>query len=277
MQFDLTSKAGPVILLSVALARDLCRKLLQKSLFLAPEAQSHDAGARQTLLHTVLALPQNQTVDWCIRTCELLKQVTPPNELNGLFAAMARDFADAYSYLCEPLDEDGAGKLVKLYRTFGRLALRLTKCRAVMEVQGLGDRTLDRFRVAHGAMSAHSAVKPPERDASLNGRPVCVVTWPRIVSTRVDGGQRRRGFGSSGSPAVPIMWANAVVWVSNRPEEMDVDGIVRQLVKPTSFSGVPTAQVGPYGAFVCCRRLHRADIRFLLLSEFWRRWASKHE
>ncbi len=230
LQFDMTNSAAPVILLSAGLAHDLCRKLLQNPLFLAPEpwlgstqgAGSTAAFSRQTLLEVISALPEEKTIDWRARTCELLEQVTSPNKLAMLFGAMAKDFTDTYHYLHEPLDDTGAGELARLYQEFGRFALRLARRRASIEVQGLNHRTLDQFQVMHGAMDAHSAVKLLARDTSLDKRPVCVVTWPRIVSTPVGGQVGSGGGGSASRPQnKPIVWTNAIVWVSNKPSPGD--------------------------------------------------------
>lgn len=225
LQLDLASSVAPAILLPAALAQDLCHKFLQNPLFLA----SDDSPHHQMLVDFMSALPEEETVDWRIHTCQLLERLTPRDKLDARFAAMAQDFADTFDYLHEPLDDQGLTELVNLYRTFGRFAMRLSQRRAIVQVQDLGSPTLAEFRATRGGMEAHSSVKLLPGDTSLDGRPVCAVAWPRIISTPVVGEntQASRGVGR------PILWTNAVVWVSkkdawaepndNKPMGFDMD------------------------------------------------------
>jgi hypothetical protein len=124
-----------------------------------------------------------------------------------LCAIRAKNFAETYEALMKPLDKIGREELIDLFVGFGKLALKLWKRKTNIKVESLGDPTLGDFKVMYGEMEAHSSVGLLAGDHSLDGRPICVVVRPRIVS---------QSIAERGGRAKGIVWSTASVWVSKK-------------------------------------------------------------
>lgn len=249
LQFDARHSTATAVLLEAALSRELCRKTLDDPFFLAsrfdtaaaPQAPNFAAtmpGAfptasqvtldgitevssaeswRQSLYKAASALPRPATIDWRIETCKFLEQVCPPSSpaAKRIFHAMAMDFVMKYRFLIQPLSSHSEQELVDLFENFGRLALRLSKRRTAITIEDFSyhSGSLTHFHAMHDYMEAHPAVKLLAGDGRLDGRPICVVVWPRIVSEPIN------KLSSNGASGSSVVWTSAVVWVSNKEEE----------------------------------------------------------
>ncbi|KAF9765175.1 hypothetical protein IL306_002585 [Fusarium sp. DS 682] len=195
LRFDITHKTATTILLQAALAKRLVQTLQDNPFFLGNHCMQ-----RTALQGGVSA---EATATWRIQTCQYLEQAFPPHK--QALQSCAENFAKTYEPLIEPLDETSLMQLTKLFEKTCSLALRIWKLRTNIKIQELGDDTLQRFQSMFGDMEAHPAVGLPKGDKRFDGRPICVVVYPRIVSEPVESGDRGRG----------IVWSQAQVWVSN--------------------------------------------------------------
>ncbi|KAF4487752.1 hypothetical protein FAGAP_11399 [Fusarium agapanthi] len=195
LRFDVTHRTATAVLLQAALTKTLVQIFLGNPFFLS----------RHCLNKTALqgGASAEATVTWRIQTCQYLEQAFPPHE-QGL-QACAEGFAKTYEPLIEPLDRESLTQLTKLFETTCSLALRLWKLRTNIRILALGDATLHRFQSMFGDMEAHPTVGLLKGDKRFDGRPICVVVRPRIVSQPVESESCERG----------IVWATAQVWVSN--------------------------------------------------------------
>ncbi|KAF5582206.1 hypothetical protein FPCIR_9638 [Fusarium pseudocircinatum] len=195
LRFDLTHRTATAVLLQAALAKTLMQTFLGNPFFLDQHCLNKTAlqgGASA-----------EATVTWRIQTCQYLEQAFPPH--NQALQTYAEGFARTYEPLIEPLDRESLTQLTKLFETTCSLALRLWKLRTNIRIEALGDATLHRFQSMFGDMEAHPTVGLLKGDKRFDGRPICVVVRPRIVSEPVESGNRGRG----------IVWSPAQVWVSN--------------------------------------------------------------
>ncbi|ENH73323.1 hypothetical protein FOC1_g10008808 [Fusarium oxysporum f. sp. cubense race 1] len=195
LRFDMTHRTATAILLQAALTKRLLQIFLSDPFFLG-----------QNCLHkTALqgGASAEATVTWRIQTCQYLEQAFPPQK--QALQTCAENFAKAYQPLIEPLDRESLTQLTKLFETTCSLALRLWKLRTNIRIEALGDATLHRFQSMFGDMEAHPTVGLLKGDKRFDGRPICVVVRPRIVSEPVESENRGRG----------IVWSPAQVWVSN--------------------------------------------------------------
>jgi hypothetical protein len=138
-----------------------------------------------------------------------------------LCVEQAKNFAETYEALIMPLDSISEDELIDLFEALRTLALKMWKRKTNIKVESLGDPTLDDFKVMYGDMEAHSSVGLLAGDHSLDGRPICVVVRPRILSQPiVDRGGRAKG----------IVWSTASVWVSKaEPGSEDFPGDAQRL------------------------------------------------
>ncbi|KAG9495762.1 hypothetical protein J7337_012320 [Fusarium musae] len=195
LRFDLTHRTATAVLLQAALTKTLMQTFLGNPFFLGQECLNKTAlqgGASA-----------EATVTWRIQTCQYLEHAFPPHK-QGL-QACAEGFAKTYEPLIEPLDRESLTQLTKLFETTCSLALRLWKLRTNIRIEALGDATLHQFQSMFGDMEAHPTVGLLKGDKRFDGRPICVVVRPRIVSEPVESENRGRG----------IVWSPAQVWVSN--------------------------------------------------------------
>ena len=95
-------------------------------------------------------------------------------------------------------------ELIDLFETFAKLALRLWKLKTRIRLEGLT--CLHRFEGMNADMEAHSTVGILAGDKELDGRPICVLVQPCIVSEPILEGR---------SKPQRIVWSKASVWVSN--------------------------------------------------------------
>ncbi|KAF5981276.1 hypothetical protein FBULB1_4842 [Fusarium bulbicola] len=195
LRFDVTHRTATAVLLQAALTKTLVQTFLGNPFFLS----------RHHLNKTALqgGASTEATVTWRIQTCQYLEQAFPPHK-QGL-QACAEGFAKTFEPLIEPLDRESLTQLTKLFETTCSLALRLWKLRTNIRTEALGDATLHRFQSMFGDMEAHPTVGLLKGDKRFDGRPICVVVRPRIVSEPVESESRGRG----------IVWSPAQVWVSN--------------------------------------------------------------
>ncbi|KAG5745423.1 hypothetical protein H9Q69_012348 [Fusarium xylarioides] len=193
--FDVTHRTATAVLLQAALTKALVQTFLGNPFFLGQRCLNKAAlqgGASA-----------EATVTWRIQTCQYIEQAFPPHK-EGL-QACAEGFVRTYEPLIEPLDRESLTQLTKLFETTCSLALRLWKLRTNIRIEALGDATLHRFQSMFGDMEAHPTVGLLKGDKRFDGRPICVVVRPRIVSEPVESENRGRG----------IVWSPAQVWVSN--------------------------------------------------------------
>ncbi|KAK3367253.1 hypothetical protein B0T24DRAFT_651556 [Lasiosphaeria ovina] len=225
LQFDIQHNMAPVVLLQAALAHELVSKMLLDPFFLASELE---------------------TIDWRIKTCKVLEKMFPPTR-RGIFSRMAFQFVQTYGFLLRPFpgDSENASELVDVFQTFGQLALRLSKLRTNITVQGLDDpaHTLAYFHAMQGDMEAHSSIYLLPGEKRLDERPVCVVVWPRIVSEPIEwqGGTTAVAAGSKAKGST-IVWSNAVVTPTPWSKWLGLcfsweGSDVEQLVEDSSVSG----------------------------------------
>ncbi|KAF5552877.1 hypothetical protein FMEXI_2657 [Fusarium mexicanum] len=195
LRFDMAHTTATAVLLQAALTKTLVQTFLGNPFFLS----------RRCLNKTALqgGASAEATVTWRIQTCQYLEQAFPPHK-QGL-QACAEGFAKTFKPLIEPLDRESLMQLTKLFETTCSLALRLWKLRTNIRTEALGDATLHRFQSMFGDMEAHPTVGLLKGDKRFDGRPICVVVRPRIVSEPVESKSRGRG----------IVWSPAQVWVSN--------------------------------------------------------------
>ncbi|KAI7762554.1 hypothetical protein LZL87_008900 [Fusarium oxysporum] len=195
LRFDLTHRTATAILLQAALTKILVQIFLGDPFFLG----------QHCLYKTALqgGASAEATVTWRIQTCQYLEQAFPPQK--QALQTCAEGFAKTFQPLIEPLDRESLTHLTKLFETTCSLALRLWKLRTNIRIEALGDATLHRFQSMFGDMEAHPAVGLLKGDKRFDGRPICVVVRPRIVSEPVESENRGRG----------IVWSPAQVWVSN--------------------------------------------------------------
>ncbi|EMT74227.1 hypothetical protein FOC4_g10002708 [Fusarium odoratissimum] len=195
LRFDMTHRTATAILLQAALTKRLVQIFLGDPFFLG----------QNCLYKTALqgGASAEATVTWRIQTCQYLEQAFPPHK--QALQTCAENFAKAYQPLIEPLDRESLTQLTKLFETTCSLALRLWKLRTNIRIEALGDATLHRFQSMFGDMEAHPTVGLLKGDKRFDGRPICVVVRPRIVSEPVESENRGRG----------IVWSPAQVWVSN--------------------------------------------------------------
>ena len=144
---------------------------------------------------------------WRIQTCDFLERTTHPSKVRDFCTAQAKSFAQTYEKLMIPLNETDTEELIGLFVSFGNLALKLWKRKANIKVESLGDHALNDFEVMYGKTEAHSSVGLLAGDHSLDGRPICVVVRPRIVSQPIT---------ERGGTAKGIVWSAASVWVSKK-------------------------------------------------------------
>ncbi|KAF5649372.1 hypothetical protein F52700_645 [Fusarium sp. NRRL 52700] len=195
LRFDMTHRTATAVLLQAALTKTLVQTFLGNPFFLGQHCLNKTAlqgGANA-----------EATVTWRIQTCQYLEQAFPPH--NQALQTYAEGFARTYEPLIKPLDRESLAQLTKLFNTTCSLALRLWKLRTNIRTEALGDATLHRFQNMHGDMEAHPTVGLLKGEKRFDGRPICVVVRPRIVSEPVGSENRGRG----------IVWSTAQVWVSN--------------------------------------------------------------
>ncbi|KAF5669336.1 hypothetical protein FCIRC_9279 [Fusarium circinatum] len=195
LRFDMAHTTATAVLLQAALTKTLVQTFLGNPFFLS----------RHCLNKTALqgGASAKATVTWRIQTCQYLEQAFPPHK--QALQACAEGFAKTCEPLIEPLDRESLTQLTKLFETTCSLALRLWKLRTNIRIEALGDATLHRFQSMFGDMEAHPTVGLLKGDKRFDGRPICVVVRPRIVSEPVESESRGRG----------IVWSPAQVWVSN--------------------------------------------------------------
>ncbi|KAF5587615.1 hypothetical protein FPANT_6843 [Fusarium pseudoanthophilum] len=212
LRFDLMHRTATAVLLQAALTNTLMQTFLGNPFFLGQHCLNKTAlqgglytsppeATRQT--NTISGASAEATVTWRIQTCQYLEQAFPPH--NRALQTYAEGFARTYEPLIEPLDRESLTQLTKLFETTCSLALRLWKLRTNIRIETLGDATLHRFQSMFGDMEAHPTVGLLKGDKRFDGRPICVVVRPRIVSEPVESENRARG----------IVWSPAQVWVSN--------------------------------------------------------------
>ncbi|KAF5710907.1 hypothetical protein FMUND_9258 [Fusarium mundagurra] len=195
LQFDVAHRTATAILLQAALTKTLMQTFLGNPFFLGQHCLN------KTALHG--GASAEATVTWKIQTCQYLEQAFPPH--SQALQTYAEGFARTYEPLIEPLDRESLTQLTRLFETTCSLALRLWKLKTNIRVEALGDATLHRFQSMFGDMEAHPTVGLLKGDKRFDGRPICVVVRPRIVSEPVESENRGRG----------IVWSPAQVWVSN--------------------------------------------------------------
>ncbi|KAF4333496.1 hypothetical protein FBEOM_12678 [Fusarium beomiforme] len=195
LRFDMEHRTATAVLLQAALAKRLVQTFLGDPFFLGQHCMQ-----RTALQGGVGA---EATVTWRIQTCQYLEQAFPPHK--QALQSCAETFAKTYELLIEPLDGESFTQLTKLFEDTCSLALRLWKLRTNIKIQDLRDDTLHRFQSMFGDMEAHPTVRLLKGDKRFDGRPICVVVRPRIVSEPVEAEGRGRG----------IVWSPAQVWVSN--------------------------------------------------------------
>ena len=149
-------------------------------------------------------------VAWRIQTCQYLEKAFPPS--SEAFLRHAQIFTRNCRALIGTLDGEMTAELAGLFGHFCGLAQRLWKLRTNIRVQELGDESLRKFEVMFAGMEAHPTVGLLHGDKRLDGRPICVVVRPRIVSEPIDA-KPVRGGGMNG-----IVWSAAQVWVSSEDD-----------------------------------------------------------
>lgn len=142
---------------------------------------------------------------WRIQTCQYLEEAFPP--CKELFSDCAATFEQTYKPLIKNLNTASVIELSELFEDFCKLARRLWRLRTNIKVQELGDESLRQFQVMSANMEAHSTVKLLSGDKRLDGRPICMVVSPRIVSEPIEA--KRTGSVKA------VIWSAAQVWVSN--------------------------------------------------------------
>ncbi|KAF4960364.1 hypothetical protein FGADI_1011 [Fusarium gaditjirri] len=214
LRFDMAHRTATAIMLQAALTKTLLQTFLGNPFFLGQHCLNKTAlqgglytsqfpGSKAGKLTQSPGASVEATVTWRIQTCQYLEQAFPPRR--QALQACAEGFAKTYEPLIEPLDRESLTQLTKLFETTCSLALRLWRLRTNIRIETLGDATLHRFQSMFGDMEAHPAVGLLKGDKRFDGRPICVVVRPRIVSEPVESESRGRG----------IVWSPAQVWVSN--------------------------------------------------------------
>lgn len=220
------------VLVKAALAMDLCDRFLRHPFSLAPILGGlpledllkkngefrlslifcHRYSVRRQILTVYLLLfsvdiRPDHFATWRVHTCEFIEAAFLP--ASPSFEHHARDFADSFSSLIRPLDENALAELAGIYETFGKMALQMWKRKTHIHVEGLEHPDLRDFRVGGMGMEADSIVGLEDGNTELDGRPIGVMVRPRIVSQPVLEGGRLGGR---------VVWCNAVVWVSSEGE-----------------------------------------------------------
>lgn len=142
---------------------------------------------------------------WRVQTIELLEGnfALTPSALAPLTAAFMQR-----SRMLVRNSKEAESELTSLFAGSARFALKLWKLKRTVQVDGLDYFAGREFRSGWNRVEAHSVVKLRAGDTSLDGRPICLVVRPGILS---------QPMGLTPGTASPgVLWSRASVWISNQ-------------------------------------------------------------